>query len=293
MATDEMRHYNATVRAIENEVKTATAGRYSFNTKPYFSTRTITFQVFTTTSLLAAGIGYAVARAQQLIFFNYHNGSRIQFGQSQNFDATAAETNLINDRQTNGNESFAITGIGMGLRGMRVKYADAVAPGFIDATNMPQDVIDSIRGEGTLFDPASIVMPPQCQSPMNLEDGMYMAIQGYTSARIEWDDQNKIQLGTIDLFPQGGARSFLRSNGVPESSNRWRIPEGARWGRKSSEDSELIVVAQVERPVVVALNLVSPPLISPSGTFVLPTQIDLEIVCRLYGVGFRGLSKNI
>ncbi len=100
-------------------------------------------------------------------------------------------------------------------------------------------------------------------------------------------------MGTLDLFPQGGARSLLRANGLPTSENRYNVPEGFKWGRPGGQDSQLVVRAVLRHPLIVPLNLISPPLISPSGTIVVPTQIDLEIVVRLYGMGFSEASANV
>jgi hypothetical protein len=297
-ATNTARRYNLTVEKIRKEV-TARVGERGFVvvTRPYFSTRTLTFLLYADSGFNAGGYGWAVAQPQELVFFDYHAGSTIRFGSDGGFMATEAETNLVNDRQTNASEDFAITGIGMSQRGMRVTYANGVITsngpwGTGVATDATTPVGRALRGLESICDPAAIVMPAQGQSPFNLEEAMFTGIQGLVDVTIEWDNRRKVSLGTMDLFPQGGARSLLRANGVPTSENRYDIPEGYKWGRTSGSDAQLVVRAVLRHPLIVPLNLVIPPLLSPSA-YVAPTQIDLEIVLRAYGMGFAESSENI
>jgi hypothetical protein len=271
-------------------------GSVMFVTRPYFSTRALSFIVQSAPDLNGVGVGVCVALAgQEMVFFDYHAGSVIQYGTfNQAFRATEAETNLVTDRQTNGSEDFAIDGIGVGQRGVRVRYSESDLATLWGTMAASPDTSfgRAMRGLESIYDPAGICVPPQFQSPFNLEDGPFTAAQGLVDVSIEWDTRRKVSIGTLDLFPQGGARSLLRANGIPASGNRYRIPEGFKWGRSGGQDSQLVVRAVLRHDLVIPLNLIVPPL-SPSGAVQTPQEIDLEIVVRLYGMGFSEASANV
>jgi len=288
---------NWTASRIQKENATRFAeGSVMFVTRPYFSTRALTFIVGSAPDLNAVGLGWCVAPAgQEMVFFDYHAGSVIQYGTfNPAFRATEAETNLVSDRQTNGSEDFAIDAIGVGQRGIRVRYSESDLATLWGASGADPNTSfgRALRGLESIYDPAGIAVPAQFQSPFNLEDGPFTAAQGLVDVSLEWDTRRKVSMGTLDLFPQGGARSLLRANGMPASVNRYRIPEGFKWGRAGGQDSQLVVRAVLRHDLVIPLNLIAPPL-SPSGAVQTPQELDLEIVIRLYGIGFSEASVNV
>lgn len=251
---------------------------YIANTMPLHSTRTIRFDVVD----VAGSTGFAVCRADQVIpFFDYGIGSNINLGLLQT-QATEAETNLAAGKSTNGSSDFVIEGVGFGCRGARVAFA--TDPGqAADA-----DVVAALAGQRPIFDPGSVIAPPQLHSPFNLENGMFQALLGYLSLEFEWDRSRVEKLGVVDLLPQAGAASYLRANGEPASDNRYRIPEGYIWRRDGQPDSEFIARVRTNAAVVVPLNLST----FPGGDQHTPTRIDLEVTMRLFGLNLRLPSAN-
>ncbi|HXK20821.1 MAG TPA: hypothetical protein VNG33_23580, partial [Polyangiaceae bacterium] len=150
----------------------------------------------------------------------------------------------------------------------------------------------ALSGNTPIFDPAAIVMPPQGQSPFNLENGIFQALLGQCSLEFLFDRARIFKLGTLDLLPQGGAQSLLRANGMPSNDNRYRIPEGYLWRKDGMDDCELTVTATLQRDLVVPINrLVNFHDTEGTSNFA-PAKMHLECVMRLFGLGVNMPSAN-
>lgn len=273
-------------RTKREEVLAAYEGEgvpYEVNTKPYHSTMTLRGEVVTVNA--AQQYAFLVFGRQTLEFFSYGVGEFITLGSFQR-RATDADTNLAKSKSTNGASDVVIEGLGFSSRGVRVTDANLSAapqePFLSGALSTNPDVLAMIRGERPVVDPGSLYAPPQVYSPFNLEDAIFNGVLGYLSCEIEWDRKRTEKLGAIDIMPQGGARSLLRSNGMPDSKNRWCVEEGYVWRRDGQPDSELVVRVRLEEAVIVPIVLNQDP--ATGGEIVVPAWVDLDVVARLYGL---------
>ncbi len=258
------------------------------STMPYHSVRSLRVDVVDAdvTNGLAWGV---VRRGQTMDFFGYGVGDRITLGNVTNFSATEAETNLAKGKSTNGAADFIIEGVGMSCRAMLINYT--IGSGVIvPVAPTDPDVIAAFAGTLPVWDPASIFMVPQGQSPANLENGFLQALMPLMSLEFEWDRKRTAKIGVCDCLPQAGGSSYLRANGVPSSDNRYEIPEGYVWRRDGEPDGEFMARVTLERTLVVPLSLRSD--ISSPTSFDVPLNIQIELLMRLYGLEVQLPSAN-
>jgi len=257
------------------------------STQPYHSTRAIRFEVVDADT--TNGVAWAIAAAgQTLDFFTYGVGDRIVLGNQQNYQATEAETNLAKGKSTNGASDFIIEGVGMHSRAMLVEYTTGSSPLVGTPTNAC--VEQAVTGLTPIIDPAAIIMPPQGQSPANLEEPLFQAITPFLSLEFEWDRKRVEKLGVCDILPQAGAASYLRTNGQPRSDNRYGIPEGYVWRRDGEPDGEFAARMRLQRCIACPINLRTE--VASATTFTVPSDIQLEIVMRVYGLEVQLPSAN-
>ena len=254
---------------------------------PYHSTQSLRYDVvdFDSTS----GVAFAVARAgQKLQFFSYGVGQPVILGGLQR-PSTEADTNLGKARSTNGAADYVIEGAGFSHRCHRPRFpAGYFTPALTDPSAQA-----ALTGQTPLFDPAALVMPPQHQSPFNLEQADFQSLLGLMSLTFQFDRKAMEPLGIVDLLPQAGAKSLLRANGSPESANRYRIPEGFIWRRQGEPGSDLVVIVDLEEDVVMPISCTTPPFGDNSGgPAIAPQAVYLDMVLRLYGPEFSVLSGN-
>ncbi len=269
-----------------------TAGKqFLCNTRPYHSTAAIVLDVVDEDE--TSGIAWAVARGgTRLTFFDYGIGEEVDLGGSAGgVRATAAETNQAEGGTTNGSMDFVIEGIGLSCRGMRCEY-DGTNEGYWDGLVADPDVLAAVTGDRAIYDPAPIFSPPQLQSPFNLENGMFQSLLGQASLSLLFDRNRVEEIGTLELLPQAGAASYLRANGAPEAANKYRIPEGYIWRRAGQPDNNLNINVQLQRAVVMPINLPTVYAGEAEGQFVAPERIILEIVMRVFGLGVNVPSQN-
>jgi hypothetical protein len=257
-------------------------------TMPYHSVKSLMFSIADVD--LTNGLAFAIARRGQFMdFFSYGVGDRINLGNLTNYQATESETNLAKGKSTNGASDFVIEGIGFSARAMFIKYSTdsgVITP----AAPTDPDVISAFAGELPIWDPASIVMVPQGQSPANLENGLFQALLPHLSLEFEWDRKRTAKLGVCDLLPQAGGASYLRANGVPASDNRYEIPEGYVWRRDGEPDGEFVARVTLERALVVPISLRS--LITTPADFAAPENLQIELMMRLFGLEVQLPSAN-
>ncbi len=263
-------------------------------TIPYHSTGVVEFDVVNGAGA-APGVAYAVARKNQVItLFQYGVGDQIFLGgNGGNTRATEAETNLGKASSTNGAQDFVIEGVGFHARSMRVAYAADTGNLYNGEEGAPTDldVIASLNGNVPMYDPAATNMPPQFQSPYNLEQGPFQSLLPLLSVDFLFDRKRVEKIGTVDTMPCASAKSYLRANGTPEQSNVYRIPEGYLWRRDGQPDSEFTAQLTLQRPLVVPINGII-PYVAGGATNAFPTKVWIEVTMRLFGLAVDLPSAN-
>ena len=263
-------------------------------TIPYQSTGVFVFDVVDSALTTAPGVAYAVARKNQVLtLFNYGVGDQINLGGlGGNVRATEADTNQGEGSRTNGAEDFVIEGVGFYQRSMRASFA-ANTGNLYAGTGKPvdADVLASLSGDLPVYDPASINMPPQAQSPFNLESGMFQSLLDLISVDFLFDRKRTEKIGTVNVMPCASAKSYLRANGSPENSNMYRIPEGYLWRRAGQPDSEFTANLTLNRALVVPINGII-PYVTGGAADAVPTTIWVEVTMRLFGLAVDLPSAN-
>jgi hypothetical protein len=272
--------------------------QYEVLTHPYFSTGAFAFQNVNQV-IDSAGftrIWLKAARGQQVELFSYGLQDTGQgAGLNGTFPATDAETNLSERHQTN-NEDFAVEGVSLHFRGVRVSYPGAGASLFIGDPANPglRDAI--VNGSCTITDTASTVIPPEIGSPLALEDALATAIRSKVSFAPAFDRKVVDHVGRMDRFPEGGANSYLKANGEPTTHNFFRLNENYVW-RKSGSETDKIFTALLRLEDDCYFACTVPSLYQPSTP---PAQILgslskvwLEFTMYLHGRAFYVPSRNI
>lgn len=265
-------------------------------TIPYHSTTRFQFDIVDAAASPSPGTAYAVARANQVrTLFQYGVGDNISLSANgSQTTATEAETNLGKGSSTNGAQDFVIEGVGFHCRGLRLAYAPGTGNLFTgEGANPPVDgdVLGALTGSTAIYDPAATNVPPQFQSPFNLENGPFQSLLGLMSVDFLFDRKRIEKIGTVDTFPCASAKSYLRANGDPNQSNVYRIPEGYLWRRDGQPDSEFSVNLTLQRPLVIPINGILPYDVGATSP-AFPTTIWLEVVMRLYGLAVDLPSAN-
>lgn len=261
---------------------------FNASTKPYKSTGAFLWTILNpiTYNSVANAVAFAVLQPQTIEFFGYGLGDTVPgFPGSV---ANDADTNLSKARSTNGAEDFVIEGMSISCRGNRIQYQVADWPAGVTVASDPS-IVGLYAGTNRVLDPGSVLVPPQVQSPFNLEETLMSALAPNVSIEFEWDRSMKVPIGTMDQIPEGGAKSFLRANGDPETNNRYRIPEGYLWRRDGQPDCEFIARAVVQKPVVVPLSLVA---LTGTGATKIPVVIGTDVVMRVHGLSVKIPGKN-
>lgn len=262
-------------------------------TIPYQSTGVFRFDVVDSALTTVPGVAYAVARTNQVLtLFNYGVGDQINLGGTTQVRATEADTNQGEGSRTNGAEDFVIEGVGFYARSVRVAYA-AGSGNLYAGTGKPADldVLASLTGDLPVYDPAAINVPPQVQSPFNLENGMFQSLIDLISVDFLFDRKRTEKIGTVNVMPCGSAKSMLRANGTPENSNIYRIPEGYLWRRAGQPDSEFTANLTLQRALVVPVNGII-PYVTGAAADAVPTTIWMEVTMRLFGLAVDLPSAN-
>jgi hypothetical protein len=279
-------------KAVEAYLKAGL--QFEATTVPYHSTQSLKFEVVEDDKAPGApsgGVAFMVARAGQVLrFFSYGKNDSIDLGGSANTKATEAETNLVKGSSTNGAQDFVIEGVGLSMRGLRVENEATNSLDGEGAAITDKDVVAASTGDRPIYDPGAIWIPPQLQSPFNLEQGIFQSVLPHLSLQFGFDDRKFFKLGLADMLPQAGAQSFLRANGVPDSANRYDIEEGFIWRKDGTPDSEFQATLTLERAVVIPINLVT--FGSETATVLTPQNVWIEILMRLFGLSLTLPSEN-
>jgi hypothetical protein len=267
------------------------------STKPYKST--VSFQWTRANTITASSVAWLIARAnQRLQWFSYKIGDVVPGNANLVTPYRAAledDTNISKARTTNGAEDFVIEGMSASNRSIRISYASgdggtgAGTGNTADVTDA--DALNALKAGVPIYDPGALYVPPQIQSPFNLESGLYRAMAGHVSIEFEWDRGRIVKVGTLEQVPEGAANSYLRAVGEPSTNDRYRIPEGYLWRREGQPDCEFVVSSILQEPVAVPiLNVAVPASVTP--TVAVLGVVMLDVVMRLHGLSVKLPSRN-
>lgn len=275
-----------------------TGSPYEVLTHPYFSTGAFKFSVCN--SVLDSG-GYTrlvlkCPRGQQVELFSYGlQDQGLGAGLSGQFGATDAETNLAERHQTN-NEDFAVEGVALHFRGVRVSYPNMGGSLFTQDTSTPGLASAVKNGDVTITDIASTIIPPEVSSPLSLQDALAAAIRSKVSFAPAFDRKVVDHVGRMDRFPEGGANSYLMANGEPSTHNYFRLNENYVW-RKSGSETDKLFSAILRCEDDTYFFCTQPSLYQPTtppAQILGPLQnVWLEFTLFLMGRAFYVPSRNI
>lgn len=281
-------------RRIIEAYKTASEP-FSASTKPYKST--VTYSYLAVNPITASSVVWMVApTGQQMDWFSYKIGDAVPGNTTGAFAtpyraATEADTNISKARTTNGAEDFVIEGMSASHRSVRgdfsaISESNNIVPNITDPT-----VQQCLGGNVPIWDPGALYLPPQCQSPFNLEDTLFRALIGHVSVEFEWDRSKTVKIGTLEQIPEGAANSYLRASGEPSTNDRYRIPEGYLWRREGQPDSEFVTRGNLTEPIAIPmLAVLSPATATP--LLIYPTSIHIDVVLRLHGLSVKLPTRN-
>lgn len=262
------------------------------NTKPYRSTAVVLFNVSPAFGAAASEtVAFAVADPQSITWFDKQIGGDIASdGGAFTRKATASDTNMVSASETNA-EDFIIEGFTAGVHAVKCIVPSATATN-VPVGALPANIL-ALYDQGLLRDPSSSTLPPQVDSPFNLQDPWADALFPHIALDLKFGDNRVEKLGNLEDMPGGSGKSYLKANGSPDRSNRYAIPEGYLWRKRGGEtDSKLIIAGRLTRPVGFLLNLVGQPGRATVFPRQRPTMIAVEIQMRLHGVALKTPSQN-
>jgi len=263
---------------------------FNASTKPYKSTVAFTFNAVNEISA-ATVIWYVAPAGVPLAWFGYKLNDVVPSSGANSVTApyrtaNEADTNISKARTTNGAEDFVIEGMSSSCRSVRVGFSPS-PPSITDT-----DVTQCVLGNRPIYDPAALYIPPQIQSPFNLEMGLFRHLGPYVAVEFEWDRSRIVKMGTLDQIPEGAANSYLRASGEPSTNDRYRIPEGYIWRREGEPDSEFIVRGTLQDALCVPALQVAVPTTSTVADVENPAIINLDVVLRLHGLSVKLPTRN-
>ena len=270
---------------------------YEILTHPYLSTGAFPFTVVN--SVVDAGgftrIVLKCPRGTKCELFSYGLGDQANGANlSPAFAATDAETNISERHQTN-NEDFAIEGVSLHARGVRVAYPNAGASLFVgDPTGGLRGAVTA--GDVTISDIAATIVPPEISSPLTLQDALFSALRSKVSFAPSFDRKVVDHVARFDKFPEGGANSYLLANGEPSHHNFFRLHENYVW-RKSGSDRDKIFSVNLVMEDDCYFFATQPSLFQPTtppGSILgALTQVWFEFTMYMHGRAFYIPSGNI
>lgn len=281
---------------LVDQFKAAGQG-FDISTRPYYSSGAFKFDVVAS-SIDSVGLTRLFLRAvknQRIEFFSYGLGDDVDSVGLGDRNATDCDTNIVEKTNTN-NEDMCIEGISATARGVTLQYDPLTVVG------LPKEWTSALTfGSNTIEDISSSITPPEASSPLALEDALFRAIAPKTMCRVEWNRKEGDYLGTVDEFPEGGGKSYLRSNGEPSFSNYFRVPEGWLWRREGAPRDTILVVsatlcedvlAVVTAPFAFIEEVEDPP--DPSTVQVANLQaLSLVWKLRMHGRAIYLPSQNV
>jgi hypothetical protein len=275
-------------KVLEPYKKLAAQGQsFLLRTLPYHSTASLEFDVVH--GDVAAGVAYAVAeRNQELTFFNYASGDRVNLSGDNGHKASFVDTNLSRPKSTNGANDYVIERVGLHCRGHKLQWLSTT--GFYpSAQTVDPNVQAALTGINPFFDPTSIASPPELYNPFYLEQAFMSAVVPHMSLEFLFDQSGTRHIGGAWLLGQGGASSYLRANGEPTRQSTFFVPEGYLWARDGEPDSDFVAYLRNDAPLTIPISGIMPPY---AGTMVFPAHIWLEVVLTVWGLEIGLPSSN-
>lgn len=273
---------------------------FEATTQPYKSQGTFVGEIVSPEpSVAAATMAHLVFRAgQEVTLFTFGEGDSIPDGFGGQYRATDAETNQASGSKTNGAVDFVIEGVSASMKGARIQYPAGTA-GTAGVPITDKDLVVLYNGTPLngqkpppmILDPAALATPPQMFSPFNLEQTLMTALAPSMAVEFEFDRKKTFHIGTMDEIPEGGAKSFLRSNGDPRTDNRYRIPEGFMWRRAGEPDSDFAIILTLWDPVVIPITIIG-LFGATQSPVVIPTNVAVDITMRVHGLNVSPPSNN-
>ena len=270
---------------------------FMIRTRPYYSSAAIVFNYVDDALIGGTQRAFAVAGAtifNEFGLFGYSKNDDITLGFNIPRPAQDDDTNQAQKFKTN-NEDFAIEGFAIRPRGYRVQYDAASLTNFATDGVTNQNVVEVLGGLDVINDPGAVVVPPEFSSPLILEDAIWQAIAPKLTLTPIWDRKASDLIGTADEFPEGGANSMLRANGMPEHHNFCRIPEGFTWEKEGdAEDTLFSLQTRLIENVVIPVtqpqgyNGLVAPLVSVGS----PELLFMEFKVKAMGRAFYCPSSN-
>lgn len=283
-----------TQRAKVMQAYAETKQPFVATTKPYKSTVSFTFNA---TNLIAAAttVWYVAPAGIPLAWFGYKlndvvpsTGAQVT-GTAAYRSANEADTNISKARTTNGAEDFIIEGMSCSCRSVRAGWSST----FGVPTSLTDPTVSfAVLGNNPIYDPGAMYLPPQIQSPFNLEMGLFRHLGPYVAVEFEWDRARIVKMGTLDQIPEGAANSYLRASGEPSTNDRYRVPEGYIWRREGEPDCEFIVRGTLQDPLCVPALRVAVPTTATVADVENPAIVNLDVVLRLHGLSVKLPSRN-
>lgn len=266
---------------------------FQITTRPYYSSGAFRFDVDSRFGALAGAqrLGLLARAGQTIDLFSYALNGSVQGVGLGARSANEADTNIAEAQETN-DEDFAIEGISATARGVRLDYAisDEFAVAF---PNVSEGMVEALtEATAPIYDPASLIVPPEVGSPLNLQDTLFEALKPYVTLTESWNRKGGDHYGTLDQVPEGGAKSYLNASGEPTHHNFFRMPEGKIWRREgANQDTKYVLKAELQQDVYV---IVTQPDVVESDDQGLGDlgQIWLDWKLRLHGHAFYYPSHN-
>jgi hypothetical protein len=134
-----------------------------------------------------------------------------------------------------------------------------------------------------LYDPSSLVTPPELMSPANLESTFWSACKPHLVLSYAYSQDSTTQVGPVDVIPDGAAKTYLRAIGENSNANRYPIVGGIEWAEDGATGADLEFKLKSFRDIVIPITI---PDFGLQGTTIAPNAISLEVRARLHGPEF-------
>lgn len=212
------------------------------------------------------------------VFTNNGTGSRV---------ADVSDTNLLKAYVTN-DEDYAVRGIGFNIKGFRLEFTQGA-----DYPALPPDFTTVITtGSGYLDDPGSLIMPPQVDSPLTLQDAFGRAISKRLRIREVWDNRASDDISLARRMGPAGSESYLRSLGDPTTYNLLRLDPGLMWNRENSDfDTRFALECSLQEDIWVPVSWTQ-ALVAAGDAFGTLARVHVDYQVVLVGNAFYYPSAN-
>ncbi len=202
--------------------------------------------------------------------------------------ANPTDTNLIEAYKTN-EEDFAIRGVGIQVKGLRVEYT----PADVEASPIQAQFLPIVTGGIEYFeDPGSFILPPEVDSPLVLSDVLGRAIMKRLKLTEVWNTRATDEIALARGLGPGGSETYLKAQGQPSVGNCRSLSPGLKWRRNGApSDVKFNVLAELFENVntIVTWTQALTAAGTPFGTL---NKVYLDYQVVLFGHAFYYPSGN-